>query len=256
MNNRRSFILSFPNDLIGNPFLLKLSKVIKSLDSPLHWNDKFKVFIKLVLFSSLLASLISCSSSTDFSEYENVTGELIESGIASWYGPNFQGKKTANGERFNMNELTAAHRTLPFNSIVKVINSYSGNSVIVRINDRGPYAKDRIIDLSKKAAEEIGLIKNGTAAVKLLLLSADKKMPKNLKLPHYTVQVGSYKKYRDAKTFASKVDKSRIVKISIDDEIYYRIYIGLFTDKNNANKLKQSLEEKGIDGFVKQVEND
>ena len=90
-----------------------------------------------------------------------------EIGIASWYGPGFHGKKTSNGEIFNTRELTAAHKLLPFNTRVKVTNLENGQSVIVRINDRGPFVRDRIIDLSQAAANRIGMIKKGTAKVHL-----------------------------------------------------------------------------------------
>jgi len=88
-------------------------------------------------------------------------------GKASWYGPGFAGRKTANGERFNPNQLTAAHRKLPFGTTVKVTNVANGKSVVVRINDRGPYAGRRIIDLSKAAAKRIGLIQSGVAMVEI-----------------------------------------------------------------------------------------
>src|SRR5215211_4214049 len=81
----------------------------------------------------------------------------IQSGAASWYGPGFHGKKTANGERFNTNALTAAHKTLPFGTQLRVTNERTGKSVVVRINDRGPYAHGRVIDLSKAAAEAVGI---------------------------------------------------------------------------------------------------
>lgn len=87
------------------------------------------------------------------------------SGVASWYGPGFHGRKTASGERFNTASLTAAHRTLPFNTHVRVTHSGTGRSVIVRINDRGPYAHGRVIDLSRAAAKSIGL--DGTGRVNL-----------------------------------------------------------------------------------------
>lgn len=211
-----------------------------------------KKYLLPIIFTS--GFLISCSSSKEFSEYKNVTGELIESGVASWYGPNFHGKKTANGERFDQNELTAAHRTLPFNSIVRVVNTSNKNSVIVRINDRGPYAKNRIIDLSKKAAEKIDMIDNGTTKVKLFLLNKIT-VPSNLKQPYYTVQIGSFKKRNDAESLSSKFPDSEVVKISIKGEIYYRVYVGNFISKNKAKKLLYKLMQKGIDGFVKQVEN-
>lgn len=91
-------------------------------------------------------------------------------GAASWYGPGFHGRTTANGERFNQNELTAAHRKLPFGTRVRVTNETNGRSVVVRINDRGPYAGQRVIDLSRGAAEKIGLIRKGVGRVKLEVL--------------------------------------------------------------------------------------
>jgi len=96
-----------------------------------------------------------------------------ETGIASWYGAQFHGRKTANGEIYDMNALTAAHRTLPLPSYVRVTNLENGRSLIVRVNDRGPYAKGRIVDLSRRSAQLLGLHKNGTAKVRLQIL-ADK----------------------------------------------------------------------------------
>ena len=92
-------------------------------------------------------------------------------GIASYYGRKFHRKKTASGERFNMYGLTAAHRTLPFNTRIKVTNLENNKSVIVRVNDRGPFKKDRVVDLSYKAAKKIGLIQKGTARVRIKILS-------------------------------------------------------------------------------------
>ena len=91
------------------------------------------------------------------SSRDSTTG-WTELGIASWYGPRFQGKRTANGERFNTNELTAAHKTLPFGTRVRVKSQVNGKEVVVRINDRGPFIRGRIIDLSYAAAQAIGLI--------------------------------------------------------------------------------------------------
>jgi rare lipoprotein A len=90
---------------------------------------------------------------------------VVERGVAAWYGPGFDRKKTASGERFDARKFTAAHKTLPFNTMVKVTNLENGISVVVRINDRGPFNKNRIIDLSAAAARTIGLDKTGTANV-------------------------------------------------------------------------------------------
>lgn len=94
-----------------------------------------------------------------------------ETGIASWYGPNFHGKFTANGEIFDQNDVTAAHRTLPMPSIVRVTNLENGRSLVVRVNDRGPYAHNRIIDLSRRSAQLLGIIDNGTARVRVQIMA-------------------------------------------------------------------------------------
>ena len=97
----------------------------------------------------------------------------IDGGMASYYGNELAGNRTANGERFDPGQLTAAHRTLPFGSMVRVTNMSNGDSVVVRINDRGPFAHGRVIDVSQAAAREIGMHRSGTARVKLALLADD-----------------------------------------------------------------------------------
>lgn len=96
-----------------------------------------------------------------------------ETGVASWYGPGFHGKATANGERYDQNDRTAAHRTLQMPSIVRVTNLSNGLSTVVRINDRGPFASNRVIDLSRTAAQELDVIRNGTARVRIEQLQAE-----------------------------------------------------------------------------------
>ena len=93
----------------------------------------------------------------------------VQKGQASWYGPGFHGRKTASGERFNQHALTAAHRKLPLGTRATVVNLANGKSVEVEINDRGPYARGRILDVSKAAAEQLGMTDSGTAPVRLLV---------------------------------------------------------------------------------------
>ena len=107
-------------------------------------------------------SLEAAKLSTN-SKYRNFN----QNGSASWYGDKFHGRKTANGERYNMHAMTAAHRTLPLGSTVKVTNTANGKSVIVRINDRGPYHSNRVIDLSRAAAQELGFLHKGVAKVNI-----------------------------------------------------------------------------------------
>lgn len=104
-----------------------------------------------------------------------------ESGMASWYGPGFHGRKTASGETFNMDALTAAHPTLPFGSWVRVENTVNGRSVDVRINDRGPHLKQRVIDLSRGAAKALGLVGQGTRQVAITVLTEAQRLIRPLK---------------------------------------------------------------------------
>ena len=106
----------------------------------------------------------------DFQQGVEIANQAIYSGQASWYGPGFDGRRTANGEVYNSNLLTAAHRSLPFGTKVRVTNMNNGRSVVVRINDRGPFSKGRIIDLSAGAARTINMINSGVAPVKVEVL--------------------------------------------------------------------------------------
>ena len=101
-------------------------------------------------------------------------------GIASWYGPQFHGRYTANGEKFDMNKLTAAHRTLPMPSYVRVTNLQNGRSLVLRVNDRGPFAKNRIIDVSRRAAQLLGFERSGTARVRVQAVDSKADAPETL----------------------------------------------------------------------------
>ena len=117
---------------------------------------------KLAAFAAVMT--IACAGAP--ASAKTVSGANALSGMASWYGPGFQGRRTASGEIFNTNALTAAHRTLPFGTRVRVVNKRNGRSVVVRINDRGPFVRGRVIDLSKSAARALGV--SGTALVTIL----------------------------------------------------------------------------------------
>ncbi len=106
----------------------------------------------------------------------------VESGMASWYGPGFHGKATANGERYDQNDRTAAHRTLQMPSIVRVTNLDNGNSTVVRVNDRGPFARNRVLDLSRAAATDLDMIKSGVVRVRIEQLSAESQAVKDVAL--------------------------------------------------------------------------
>jgi rare lipoprotein A len=133
-------------------------------------------------FSAMLMPLLLTVSAAaqEVEVAENPIADIVDDteteiggGVASYYGNELAGNRTASGERFDPGQLTAAHRSLPFGSMVRVTNTTNGDSVIVRINDRGPFSHGRVIDVSHAAAREIGMHRSGTARVKLALLAND-----------------------------------------------------------------------------------
>jgi len=185
-------------------------------------------------------------------------GAIIGSGIASWYGPNFHGKLTANGERYNMNDYTAAHKTLPFNTMVRVDNVENGKSVVVRINDRGPYVDNRIIDLSRKAAQEIDMIGNGTASVRLMIvLEGDRPIDhQNISSAEtFTIQLAAFESESEATARSNRLPGSRVERVRVEDKTIFRVYYGIYSNPEEAKNDLNELKGKGFEGFVKQVEN-
>lgn len=176
-----------------------------------------------------------------------------EVGIASWYGSDFHNKKTANGEKYDMNTLTAAHRTLPLPSIVRVTNLENGRSLVLRVNDRGPYAKNRIIDISKRGAQLLGYQAQGTAKVRVDLLAEESKALKaamlgekveDIKIP--TNKNQQIPAVANSKTLvlydASKTDK---ITNSRGADNHYFVQAGAFSQKNSAIGLKNKLSQFG-----------
>ena len=132
----------------------------------------------LGLLGGLIFTMAGCVSSPRFTTVKpdrevSQSFTTVEEGVASYYADEFNGRHTSSGEVYNMNDLTAAHRTLPFNTRVRVFNLSNGKSVLVRINDRGPFKDDRIIDLSLAAAKVLELIGSGTARVRLEVVEND-----------------------------------------------------------------------------------
>ena len=188
-----------------------------------------------------------------------------EEGIASWYGPNFHGKLTANGEIFNQYDVTAAHKTLPLPSIVRVTNLENNREIIVRINDRGPFVGNRIIDLSLKSAQLLGIQQKGTAEVKLQLLDygphlleknktiePDKKLDKI-----FYIQVGAFKKANNADKYAEKLRNAKFVKSKINiktiykgEEILYIVRIGPLRNNQDALYVKRTLKNNNINSKI------
>ena len=138
---------------------------------PVDFEEHFEAFEELPVEPVLDNGVVDISSFEPPLEIEEENaGQSLGQGVASYYGKRFHGRRTANGERFDMHALTAAHRTLPFGARVEVTNPSTGRSVVVRINDRGPFHGGRVIDVSRAAAEKLGLIARGHGTVQLALL--------------------------------------------------------------------------------------
>lgn len=120
------------------------------------------------ILASTILGLAIVAAAPSYQAEAHPTGMIA--GKASWYGPGFHGRTTANGETYDQNAMTAAHKSLPFGTRVRVTNERTGKSVVVRINDRGPYVGKRVIDLSKAAAKRVGMIKSGIAPVTIEVL--------------------------------------------------------------------------------------
>lgn len=201
-------------------------------------------------------------------------GDIFD-GIASWYGPNFHDKKTSNGETYNMHAHTAASKTLPMNTIVKVTNKENGKITIVRINDRGPFVDGRIIDLSNAAAHDIAMVDKGTAKVRLEVIGfggvvaknyekkfkrvAKNELEKEFKVGEsaesvegggFSLQVGAFKKEEGANEakdrFGREAGENYQVVVKKDSSIY-RVFIAGFRGEDEAYDFAQKL---GIDNPI------
>ena len=223
--------------------------------------------------------------------YPKVDYKYKETGIASWYGPGFHKKQTANGEIYNQYDITAAHRTLPLPSIVKVTNLENGRSLKIRVNDRGPYAHNRIIDLSKRSAELLGVIGKGTAKVRVEVVEKESRQIANaarkgeIVQQHQYAQVsesikyaaenrvqaqqhnpkaggifvhaGSFKELDNAHKIIHKYKDygtSQIATVQVNDSHFHRVLIGPFDTVDKASDVLQSIAATGGDGKVIQFD--
>jgi len=192
-------------------------------------------------------------------------GETM-TGISSWYGPNFHGKLTSNGERYNMHAKTAAHKTWPMDTMVKVTNLQNGKSTIVRINDRGPFVKGRIIDCSYAAGKELGLDKMGIAKVKIEVVGfAGKVEPKQtivhqgsartnprMKLTDFGIQVGAYSHYAGAlktkRAYEKDLGKKLRVEIKRSQTQQGKLYRVMLLGFPSEKAAKDYRECQGLKG--------
>ncbi len=196
---------------------------------------------------------------------------FVQTGVASYYGKEFHGSRTASGEIYSMWQLTAAHQTLPFHTLVKVTNLKNDKSVTVRINDAGPFLKGRIIDLSRQAALALDMIEHGTAKVRLEVVgkaeppeglpdagafyrpATDAAAPEG-----FAIQVASYSDERNARRKLAELERKGIEDVYVQPvrvgkKQLQRIVIGGFPTRESAEAALKSLRQKQISGFVFQI---
>ena len=171
-----------------------------------------------------------------------VPGEYVEEGVASWYGVPFNGRRTSNGEIYDMHEFTAAHRTLPFNCVVRVTNLNNGKQTEVRINDRGPFVANRVIDLSLSAAQAIEMVGPGTANVRLEMLSGP-----NPNVGFFAVQIGAFKVQENAERLKAQMEATyppvSIATYDSPNGTFYRVRVGRLSSEAAAQNLAEKLHD-------------
>ncbi len=201
----------------------------------------------------LLLSLAACSSPAPKPTYfPGYPIGYVERGMASWYGPGFHGNKTANGERYDMNRLTAAHRTLPLGSVAVVRSMSTGRQVTVRINDRGPFARGRVLDLSLAGARALGMVGNGTDHIELRVVGFQ---GRTADMGALRVQIGSFAEQQNAVNLLDRANRAytggRIQWVDLPEGRRYRVQVGEFRTEAQAEAAAAALEsELSVQPFV------
>lgn len=181
----------------------------------------------------------------------------VEVGWASWYGEPFHGRKTASGEVYDMYQLTAAHKTLPLGTTVMVTHLKNDRSVMVTVNDRGPFVRGRIIDLSYAAAQSLGMVREGVARVRVEVLDA-RPAPAPSPAGPYTIQVGAFIERSNALRLAEALQKAYqdvfITVLKATEYTYYRVRVGKFQTRDAAYQHAVRLAHDGYTAFITTME--
>ncbi len=184
---------------------------------------------------------LSRSAKRRKSDSQPVPVGYLEEGEASWYGAPFHGRQASDGEIYDMNKLTAAHRTLPFQTMVRVTNQKNGKSTVVRITDRGPFVNNRIIDLSFAAAREIDSVGPGVVPVRLEVLSAGIDPTSG----YFTVQVGSFRDRVNAERLRNRMSTSYspafVKRYDTANGTFFRVHVGKISGEDSAKELGEQL---------------
>jgi len=178
-----------------------------------------------------------------------------QEGIASWYGPDFHGKRTSSGETYDMHGLTAAHKTLPLGTLVRVRHLQNQRTVELRINDRGPFVGNRVIDLSYEAARQLGVVGPGTAPVEVVAIGVIAGSPIDLYSGNFTFQVGAFTSRDSAERLRAELNprfgNAHIVEFDRGDRLFYRVRVGKTATLQEAVAYEAHLVRNGFpDAFA------
>lgn len=208
-------------------------------------NNTCKLRPALVLLAAIALFAVGCAGTN---RPAATPPDLAEVGEASWYGIEERGRPTASGEPMDPGAMTAAHLTLPFGTIVQVTNLESGATVHVRINDRGPFVKSRVIDLSHEAARRLGILRQGVAQVRLTVANIPPRIP-------FTVQVAAFGRRQTAEDFSRRLraDGYSGVEVTAGDGVH-RVRVGRFLKRSDAELTARALKGHGYDALVVQVQ--
>jgi rare lipoprotein A len=199
-----------------------------------------------VLSLGLALAVVGWASSSALSNSTRAKKGRTQVGMASWYGPGFDGKPTASGEIYDMHALTAAHRTLPIGTLVEVRNLENGRTTVARINDRGPHHRRRIIDLSLGAAEALEMQQAGIARVRLTVLESPEERPPS----RYWVQVGAFQQESNARALLAALERSYPAAVIRIDEGWYQVRVPSGEKKRKAQALRRDLERAGFETLL------
>ncbi len=215
-----------------------------------------------ILFAATAIAAISCAYgpariptdkaallATPSPSPQPVPGEIYrETGTASWYGKDFHGRKTANGETFDMYDVSGAHRTLPLGTFIRVTNLDNYKGIKVRVNDRGPYARNRVLDLSYGAARELGFVAQGTARIKLETIEPIRDAAQ------YTIQAASFVEEENARMLRERLSKrfEQVYIIPFESNIgkFFRVRVGAYPNEEKAERIASKLTLEGLEPIV------
>ena len=201
-----------------------------------------------LLVALVIAALFAaCSNHRDLRRLSEPSVGMRQLGRASWYGTQFHGRKTASGEVYDMDGISAAHRTLPFGTVVQVVNLDTSRTIELEINDRGPFVDDRILDLSRGAARQVGMIDAGVADIELTVLSLPASMG-----GRFLIQVGAYRD-RDNALYTLQRIEGLVPEAEIyTDGPWHRVQVRGFDSRKEARETRQKVRSLGLEALVRE----